>query len=362
MVDLSLKNVTKRYGQTIAVNDVSIDVERGEWLSLLGPSGCGKTTTLRMVAGFIQPDGGSISIKGADVTDLPPYRRHTGMVFQNYALFPHLTVEKNIGYGLRIRGRPKDEIKRRVDAAIELVQLTGLGKRYPTRELSGGQQQRVALARALVVEPDILLLDEPLSNLDAKLRDELCVEMAELQRRLALTTLYVTHDQDEALSMSTRIAVMNNGCIEQVGTPKEIYERPASLFVADFIGKINRLRAVLLERAASGAVTVRLQGAGEGETIRLAGSVHPSEAGDVWIGVRPERLGLSARGKRAADGSVLPGIVRHVAFYGREIGYKIEIAGATVLNAVDRNLGQEAFAPGQPVDVRIAPQDCIPLR
>jgi len=224
----------------VAVDDVTLDIEAGEFFALLGPSGCGKTTSLRMIAGFELPDTGRVHVGGRDITDLPVHRREMGMVFQSYALFPHRTVDENVAFGLRMRNVPKSDIERRVAAALALVALTGLEERKPS-QLSGGQQQRVALARALVVEPPVLLCDEPLGALDRKLRQQMQFELKELQKRLGVTLVFVTHDQEEALAMSDRIAVMNKGRIEQIGTPTEIYEKPRTRFVADFIGEINLL-------------------------------------------------------------------------------------------------------------------------
>ena len=235
MVSISLKNITKTFNEVVANNKVSLDITEGELFTLLGPSGCGKTTTLRIIAGFYLPDSGTILFDDQDVTGLPPDKRGTGMVFQNYALWPHMKVFDNIAYGLKIRKTPSDVIKDRVKEALELVRLGGLESRTPF-QLSGGQQQRVALARALVIEPNVLLLDEPLSNLDAKLRLEMRQEITRIQKELEITTLYVTHDQEEALSISDRIAVQRGGVIQQVGAPREIYKNPKNVFIADFIG------------------------------------------------------------------------------------------------------------------------------
>lgn len=241
---VQLRSITKRFGSMVAVDRVSLDIKDGEFVSLLGPSGCGKTTTLRIIAGFIEPEEGDVLVMGEDISDRPPHKRNMGMVYQNYALFPHMTVFDNIAYGLRRRKLPMPRIREAVGRALELVQLTGLGDRYPN-QLSGGQQQRVALARAVAIEPKVLLLDEPLSNLDAKLRKQMQVELRDLQRRLKITTIYVTHDQEEALVLSDRIVVMSGGRVMQVGKPGAIYHRPANTFVANFIGSINFLRGRL---------------------------------------------------------------------------------------------------------------------
>jgi putative spermidine/putrescine transport system ATP-binding protein len=238
---IKLQHVTKIFdGKVVAVDDVTLDIKAGEFFSLLGPSGCGKTTSLRMIAGFEMPESGRVHVGGEDITDLPVHRRDMGMVFQSYALFPHRTVAQNVAFGLRMRDVPRAEIARRVAAALAQVALTGFEDRRPN-QLSGGQQQRVALARALVIEPRVLLCDEPLGALDRKLRQQMQFELKELQRRLGVTLVFVTHDQEEALAMSDRIAVMNRGRVEQVGAPTEIYERPRTRFVADFIGEINLL-------------------------------------------------------------------------------------------------------------------------
>ena len=236
MASLDIEQLVKRYGDFYAVRDVSLRVADGEFLVLLGPSGCGKTTTLRMVAGFIEPTSGMVRLGGGDVTLLPPWKRNAGMVFQSYALFPHLTVAQNVAFGLEMRKLPRADIERRVEETLALVRLAGYGGRLP-RQLSGGQQQRVALARALAIRPDVLLLDEPLSNLDAKLRQEVRVEIRELQRQMGLTTVMVTHDQEEALTMADRLVVMNEGSVRQVGTQRDLYERPADRFVAGFVGR-----------------------------------------------------------------------------------------------------------------------------
>lgn len=238
MAYIELNGISKSYGPVLAVDNLSLNIEPGEVMSLLGPSGCGKTTTLNMIAGFLDPDAGDIVVNSKSIVSVPPHKRNTGMVFQNYALFPHMTVFGNIAFGLQMRKVSKDQIKSRVKEALELVRLGGMEERYP-KQLSGGQQQRVALARALVIRPAVLLLDEPLSNLDAKLRAEMRVELREIQRRIGITTIFVTHDQEEALTLSDRLAVMNLGKIEQVGTPREIYDEPKTFFVAQFIGNQN---------------------------------------------------------------------------------------------------------------------------
>ncbi len=282
---IKLDQVTKTFdGRVMAVDAVTLDIAAGEFFSLLGPSGCGKTTSLRMIAGFEHPDSGRVHVGGRDITDLPVHKRDMGMVFQSYALFPHRTVAENVAFGLRMRDVPKPEIERRVAAALAQVALTGFETRKPG-QLSGGQQQRVALARALVVEPPVLLCDEPLGALDRKLRQQMQFELKELQKRLGVTLVFVTHDQEEALAMSDRIAVMNGGKVEQVGTPTEIYERPRTRFVADFIGEINILEEGGRPRALR-PEKIRLVGA---EGARLAGTVETANylGGSTLLRVQP---------------------------------------------------------------------------
>ena len=287
MAELRLAGLEKRYGSTVALAAVDLEVREGEFMTLLGPSGCGKTTTLGLIAGFFPPSAGEIYLKGQPVAGLPPFRRDIGVVFQDYALFPHMSAGENVAFGLKMRNLPGGEIEKRVGEALDLVQLKGLAERRPL-QLSGGQRQRVALARALVIHPTVLLLDEPLSNLDLKLREEMRVEIAGLQRRLAITTVFVTHDQGEALVMSDRIAVMNAGRIEQVGAPAEIYERPATRFVAEFIGRMNFF--------ARGAST---------------------------IAIRPERARLSIDEPRG--GFARRGTVRQVLYLGATLEYRLEL-------------------------------------
>jgi multiple sugar transport system ATP-binding protein len=288
LTGIRLENVTKIYGNVVAVDHANIDIEHGEFFTIIGPSGCGKTTTLRIIAGFEVPEEGKIYFDDRDVTFVKPYERNTAMVFQNYSLWPHMTVYDNIAYGLRLRKVPEDDIRRRVKQVLDLVDLHGLENRYPL-QLSGGQQQRVALARALVVEPSVLLLDEPLSNLDAKLRLEMREELRNLQKRLGITTVYVTHDQLEALSMSDRIAVMNKGKVLQIGTPEELYMRPKSLFVAGFLGRSNLVRGKVVT-TRDGLVEVYIP------TIKESLlAVGDNVSGEVMVVMRPESFRLSSR-------------------------------------------------------------------
>ncbi|HZX00078.1 MAG TPA: ABC transporter ATP-binding protein [Trueperaceae bacterium] len=323
--DIVLRDVTKRYRDALAVDDLSLEIERGEFLTLLGPSGCGKTTTLNMIAGFIAPTAGTITIKGQPVTDLPPFERDTSMVFQSYALFPHMTVFDNVAFGLRMRKVDRSELRRRVGEALESVHLSGLEKRYP-RELSGGQQQRVALARAIVTRPAVLLLDEPLSNLDLKLREAMRLELKALQRDLGITSVYVTHDQDEALAMSDRIAVMNRGRVEQVGKPEEVYDSPSTLFVATFVGDINLLRGTV-ESSDDEGLAVRLAG---GTLVRTRPDRERQRGDAVTVAVRPEKCVLSVAGETEGANS-LPARVVDTLVAGAEIRYRLALEGGEEL-------------------------------
>jgi spermidine/putrescine transport system ATP-binding protein len=285
---VSLRGVSKSFGGVAAVEHLDLSIEKGEFFSIIGPSGCGKTTTLRMIAGFEDPTAGTITVGGHDVTKVRPYRRAVNTVFQSYALFPHLDVYENIAFGLREAKRPKDEVHERVSDAIELVQLQGRQHAKP-RQLSGGQQQRVALARALVNRPEVLLLDEPLGALDLKLRAELQAQLRDLHRVVGITFCYVTHDQGEAFSMSDRVAVMNAGVLEQVGTPEEVYRRPRSAFVADFVGAANRLRGRITQVHSDGRYQVVIDGIG---SRSVAGPEALVTGADVIVVVRPEELRL----------------------------------------------------------------------
>jgi putative spermidine/putrescine transport system ATP-binding protein len=284
---LELKGLIKTFGSFAAVDGLELAVERGEFVALLGPSGCGKTTTLHMVAGFVEPNAGMVSIDGRDMAAVKPNRRNIGVVFQSYALFPHMTVAENVGFGLEMRDVAAAERQRRMADALDLVRLGTLAQRFP-RQLSGGQQQRVALARALVIRPDLLLLDEPLSNLDAKLREEMRVEIRLIQRQVGITTILVTHDQAEALVMSDRVAVMERGRIVQIDRPVQVYENPASAFVSNFLGRANLIKAEIVARAGQ-----RLSVTAGGTAFEVAGDAPP---GPVTISVRPERIGFVETG------------------------------------------------------------------
>ncbi len=345
-IHLSLNALSKRYGDSLAVADVSLAVAKGESVALLGPSGCGKTTTLRMVAGLVAPSGGRVGVAGRDVTDQPAHRRNMGYVFQSYALFPHMDVAANVGFGLDERGVGRAERDRRVAAALAQVRLEGLAARRP-KQLSGGQQQRVALARALVIEPDVLLLDESLSNLDAKLRDAMRLEIRDLQRALGITTLFVTHDQTEALTLCDRVAVMNAGRIEQVATPQEIYDRPATRFVADFVGRSAILPA---ERNTDGSLSVA------GVPVRAA-APGPA-AGPVEIFVRPQRMTLAEPGVTAApEMNRLAGVVRGTVFVGDRLEIVVETDAGRV--TAEAPSGGVAAGEGEAVSLLWKPEDTL---
>jgi putative spermidine/putrescine transport system ATP-binding protein len=320
---LEIEGLSKHFGATVAVHDVSLDVREGEFVMLLGPSGCGKTTTLRMIAGFIAPTAGRVRIGGKDVTALPPWKRNAGMVFQSYALFPHLTVAENVAFGLEMRRMPKGDIPASVAEALRLVRLDRLAERLP-RELSGGQQQRVALARALVIRPDVLLLDEPLSNLDAKLRETVRVEIRELQHKLGITTVMVTHDQEEALIMADRLVVMSDGAVRQVGTQRDLYERPADRFVAGFVGRSNLLSG-------------RVVAPGRFETESgVAIACHDGALGPCVMALRPERLAIGAAA--AGFDNRLAGTVELVSYLGSSIDVHVRVSSAdrVVVNVPNR--------------------------
>ncbi len=323
-VHLRLEGLTKRFGASVAVDDVSFSIPRGSFATLLGPSGCGKTTTLRMIAGFYDPDAGSIWIGDRRVNDLPAHRRGTAMVFQDYALFPHMTVFENVAYGLRLARVSSSALRERVGSTLSFVGLARLGDRYPS-QLSGGQQQRVALARALVIQPEVLLLDEPLSNLDAKLREQLRWELRAMQKRLDMTFVYVTHDQEEALAMSDWVAVMNAGRVEQAGTPWEIYYRPRTAFLADFVGAVNLVPARVVEShgdhlvAEVGSVRMPVP-APSGSASAPADGFGPGA--DVLLCIRPETLRV---GLRPAGEVTLPGVVRRSAFLGDLMRYWVAV-------------------------------------
>ncbi|WP_455372518.1 ABC transporter ATP-binding protein [Limibacillus halophilus] len=326
---IQLDNITKRFGAVTAVDEVSFDIREGEFFSLLGASGCGKTTLLRMLAGFETPTEGEIYIDGVPVSGVPPHRRPTNMVFQSYAIFPHLNVAKNIAYGLRAQKLDKAELDKRVNRALEMVKLPGFGDRK-SNELSGGQRQRIALARALIKEPKVLLLDEPLGALDKKLREEMQIELRQLQQSLGITFIFVTHDQEEALTLSDRIAVMSGGKVLQIASPEEIYQRPTSMKVADFIGQMNFIKASLVENQGGEAA---FDAEGLGRVVVSAPEGLLQANGSVVVAVRPEKLALSTDKPEAPQNSV-QGTIRTIAYLGDRRHYYVSVPGRKELLAV----------------------------
>lgn len=355
-VDVQLDHVTKQFGDVVAVDDLNLDIRRGEFFSMLGPSGCGKTTTLRMIGGFEEATSGSIRLGDDDVTGLPPFRRDVNTVFQNYALFPHLSVYENIAFGLRRRKVPDGEVRSQVASMLDLVELPGYESRKPA-QLSGGQQQRVALARALINHPQVLLLDEPLGALDLKLRKQMQLELKRIQSEVGITFVYVTHDQEEAMTMSDRIAVMRAGRIEQLGRPDELYEHPRTSFVAGFLGISNLLDGVVTDRDSE-FVHVRLA---DGAVVRVPGA-SVNGARSLRIGVRPEKLRLQPNQQTAttSDDNTLEGRILDASYIGVSTQYLVETSDHRKLVIYAQNLdtsgAHEALAEGQPVRVSWRPQ------
>jgi len=348
---LALTGIRKTFGAEAVVKDFNLKVERGELVTFLGPSGCGKTTTLRMIAGFETPTEGSIRIDGRDVTHLSARRRAIGMVFQAYALFPNMTVERNVAFGLKVAGKPAAEIKARVDEMLALIKLSELAGRFP-HQLSGGQQQRVSLARALAPSPRMLLLDEPLSALDARIRAGLREEIRALQQKLGITTIFVTHDQEEALSISDRIVVMNEGAIEQIGSPGDIYNRPRTRFVASFVGTLNTLQGVVAD-PVEGAIRV-------GQTmLRARGVIEGAMAGETRaLALRPEALRL---GPPADGDNALTGVIEDATFLGAIVRLRVRIDGGALLVDAFNSNGASFPEPGDEVKVSFSPNDLIVL-
>jgi spermidine/putrescine transport system ATP-binding protein len=343
--EVKLVDLVKQFGDVTAVDGINLQMPAGEFFSMLGPSGCGKTTTLRMIAGFEQPTAGQILLDGDDMAFTPPHKRNVNTVFQSYALFPHLSVQDNVAFGLRRQKRPKSEIKQRVGEALELVQLNGLERRKPA-QMSGGQQQRVALARALVLKPAVLLLDEPLGALDAKLRKALQIELKALQQQVGITFIYVTHDQEEALTMSDRIAVMSEGRVEQVANPNEVYEEPSTTFVADFLG-VSNLMSVTAHGESGGRCRVSL---GEFELYAARGDT--STSGDTRIVIRPERVRLEPH--ESSGENRVPGMVERVVYLGNANQVIVGLATGDKVQALVQNTGDElAYKQGDPVRVNM---------
>ncbi|PWC96997.1 ABC transporter ATP-binding protein [Azospirillum sp. TSO5] len=350
-VGVDIEGVNLSYGSNHVLKDVNLAIRPGEFFAFLGPSGCGKTTLLRLIAGFNTAQGGEVRIGGRDISTLPPHRRDVGMVFQSYALWPHMTVRRNVAFGLEERRVPRAEIERRVDAALDLVGLKHLADRRPS-QLSGGQQQRVALARTVVIEPKILLLDEPLSNLDAKLRVQMRQELLSLQRKLGLTTIFVTHDQEEANTICDRIAVMDDGKVQQVGTPQDLYDHPANLFVAGFLGTANVLDGTVQGRDG-GTVFV----AGGVTPVALPPSVAPGAAGKLMF--RPQNLIIREDGRQdggppAPGHARLTGTVRHREFLGASIRYAVDVGGQLVQVDAPHQTGDALLAPDAPIILDLA--------
>jgi spermidine/putrescine transport system ATP-binding protein len=345
MQAVTLEHVHKRFGDLVAVHSLDLEIGQAEFFSIIGPSGCGKTTTLRMIAGFEEPTSGTIHVAGRDVTHVRPYRRPVNTVFQSYALFTHLDVYENVAFGLREARRPRDEIRQRVGEAIALVQLEGRETSRP-HQLSGGQQQRVALARALVNRPEVLLLDEPLGALDLKLRADMQTQLKDMQRAVGITFCYVTHDQGEAFSMSDRVAVMNLGVLEQVGPPEDVYRRPGSLFVADFVGSANRLHGDVISADAGGGYGIRVDGLGE-RRVPGPGGIAPGSR--VVILVRPEDIDIVERAGAGSSG--IGATVVDMAFLGAQRTFRLDAGAAGQFTATTR-AGGAAHAPGSSVELR----------
>ena len=356
MVGITIDKVTKRFADVTAVDSTEFQIAKGELFFLLGPSGCGKTTLLRLIAGFLTPDAGRVLFDDRVVNGVPPHRRNTGMVFQNYALWPHMTVAGNVAYGLDVRRVPGPERSERVGRALEIVRMGPLADRRPN-QLSGGQQQRVALARALVIEPDAILLDEPLSNLDAKLRIEMRQEIRRIHRETGITTVYVTHDQKEALSMAQRMAVMREGRIEQVGAPRDVYARPRSPFVAEFIGEINFIEGTVADLGPPSVVDTAL-----GRVLASAGPEGLSPGERVLCAVRPEAVSLAGDAADAGAANVLQARVEIQTYLGEVEQYTLRGAGQIEIKAVSLNPREAVAQVGQDVTIRFVPEDVVVLR
>lgn len=353
---VSLTNIVKRFGTFTAVHRMSMEIPEGSFVTLLGPSGCGKTTTLRMIAGLIDPSEGDITIKGRRVNDVPIHRRNLGLVFQNYALFPHKTISENVAFGLKYREISKADAEKKVKDVLDLVQLPHVADRYP-KQLSGGQQQRIALARAIVIEPDVLLLDEPLSALDANLREDMRVELKRIQQQIGITTVFVTHDQSEALAMSDRIVVMSNGLVEQVGTPEEVYNTPSSEFVSRFLGISNILDAQCTELNET-AIKLDVPHVGAVEVPKMK-APNLRAAGAAKLVIRAEKLLLSDPGHPDPERISLDGVVEAVDYQGQAARYFVRV-GDQQLQAINM-IDEHPFQQGVSVSVRFRPRDCAAL-
>ncbi len=360
MVTVHLEHISKQFGSIVAVEDVSLDVKEGEFFTLLGPSGCGKTTTLRMIAGFYKPDKGDLFFNKSRINDIPPHKHDTGMVFQNYALWPHMTIYANVAFGLQMRKLPREDINKRVKDILKLVGMKGMEKRSPG-QLSGGQQQRVALARALVIEPQVLLLDEPLSNLDAKLRVDMRTEIRRIQKELSITSIYVTHDQEEGLSISDRIAIMNEGRLIQVGPPRMIYEHPTNKFVAEFIGSTNFLKGTITSLEGQNVTLetefgIIIAHARKDQTLTVNQN--------VLCSVRPEALRFVTEQQTKYNNAIV-GTITHITYLGELIRYQLlNDETGQVFNAGVQNIGGiHVFKGGEKVTATFSAEDAhlIPI-
>jgi len=341
MANVELIHVTKKYGESLAVSDLSLKIMQGELVALLGPSGCGKTTTLQMLAGFTELTSGDILVNGKSIKNVPPHKRNIGVVFQSYALFPHLSVFDNVAFGLRMRNMNQADIGPKVKRALDIVQLTALEDRYP-KQMSGGQQQRVALARALVIEPEVLLLDEPLSNLDANLREQMRFEIREIQKRVGITTVFVTHDQSEAMAVADRLVVMSNGGIRQVGTAREIYQSPIDLFVTKFIGHANILHGIVLSNQ-NGIVHIQLS---PGNVIRIQNNLYFDVGQQIVLALRPEMLSIT--NQPSTENNQLQGIIERFNYLGDKINISINFGEFKLTAIISSNyfnlsIGSPAF-------------------
>ena len=350
MSGVRLDKIVKSYGSTVAVNDVSLDIKEGEFLTLLGPSGCGKTTTLRLISGFIQPTSGAIHFGDKDVTGIAPQHRQIGMVFQDYALFPHLTVSENISFGLVERRYEKATIKKRVDELLALIKLEEAADRYPS-EISGGQAQRVAVARAVAHPPSVLLMDEPLGALDLKLRETMQAELRRIQQELGITAVYVTHDQSEAMNMSDRIVVMNDGIIEQIGSPRDIYSNPHSVFVANFIGQVNVLECKV-SRNKDNITDLDYNG----QKIRAQHKISLRQGTNIFLAIRPENIKITAKATRNPQ-NTLKGIVSEALFSGNVMKISVELESGDCIK-VECQPKANSFELGSSVHVNWLPEDC----
>jgi spermidine/putrescine transport system ATP-binding protein len=344
---VELVDLVKTFDDVTAVDNVSLEVDDGEFFSLLGPSGCGKTTTLRLIAGFERPDGGAILIDGVDMASTPPHKRPVNTVFQSYALFPHLTVEENVGFGLKYQNLSREEARGKIRRALGLVHLGGMEKRKPT-QLSGGQQQRVALARSLVLNPSVLLLDEPLGALDAKLRKALQIELKAIQEEIGITFIYVTHDQEEALTMSDRIAVMSAGKVEQLGTPSEVYERPVSSYIAEFLGVSNLMDVEVKSQAADGRTIVELG------SYELVSATPHRRAGPAMVSIRPERIKIVTGD--ASPPNTIQAVVDRMVYAGPVLNVLVHVADSNVIQVTVPNVGDiKPYHPGDSIEICLPP-------